>query len=121
MVLKRLEQRFSVCKLDSLSEVDLGQELFFLSKTDEELSLVCPTENVPQRAAAREDGWRGFRAEGVLDFSLVGVLARLTGILAENGIGLFAVSTFNTDYILVRETQFERALRLLSEAGDTII
>ena len=65
----------------------------------------------------REDGWRGFRIEGVLDFSLVGILSKLSTILAENQIGIFAVSTFNTDYILVKEENFDRAMDVLAAAG----
>lgn len=69
----------------------------------------------------REDGWRGIRIQGVLDFSLVGILSKLSGILAENQIGIFAVSTFNTDYILVKAEDFERAIRVLATAGFAIV
>ena len=62
-------------------------------------------------------GWRGFRIEGVLDFSLVGILAGLSAILAARKIGIFTVSTYNTDYILVKNGDFERALAALEEAG----
>ncbi len=67
--------------------------------------------------AAREDGWRAFRIEGVLDFSLTGILSAISGILAENGIGIFAVSTYNTDYILVKAENLVKALDVLREAG----
>ena len=77
----------------------------------------CPTASVPVDTAAREDGWRGFRIEGVLDFSLTGILAKLSGILAENGIGIFAVSTYNTDYILVKAENLDRSLSVLESAG----
>ena len=69
---------------------------------------------------AREDGWRAFRIVGVLDFSLIGILARISACLAENGIGIFAVSTFNTDYILTRAKDFDRAVKALREAGHAI-
>ena len=117
MNLKVLPDELSVCRLASVDQLDLAAPLYFIGKTDEELSLVCRASDVPAGATAREDGWRGFRIEGVLDFSLVGVLAKLTGILAENGVGLFAVSTYNTDYILVRQENLERALGALSAAG----
>ncbi len=109
----------SVCKLNTAEGLRPGAPFYFLGVTDEEISLVCPTRDVPAVTAAREDGWRGFRIRGTLDFSLVGILSRLSGILAENGIALFAVSTFNTDYILVRAEDFERALSLLTAAGYT--
>ena len=100
-----------------MSDIDLTAEFFFISKTDEELSLVCLTKDVPQRTIERSDGWRGFRIEGKLDFSLVGILSKLSAILAENKIGIFAVSTFNTDYILVKAEDFERAMTVLAVAG----
>jgi len=105
----------------SLEDVDLSAGFFFLGKTDEELSLVCRTADVPAGAIARDDGWRGFRIEGVLDFSLIGILSKLSGILAENKIGIFAVSTFNTDYILVKEQNLERAIAALKEKGYRVV
>ena len=89
--------------------------------TDEEISLVCKTDDVPQNTIERDDGWRGFRIQGVLDFSLIGILSKLSAILAENNIGIFAVSTFNTDYILVKAENFEKALKVLSDAGYDVV
>ena len=117
MTIHVLPQALTVCKVDKLSEIDLSRPLYFIAKTDEELSVVCETEHAPIKAIAREDGWRGFRIEGTLDFSLVGILSKLSGLLASVGIGLFAVSTFNTDYILVKRENLEHALKLLSENG----
>ena len=117
MKLKVLGTVFSVCRTADLSRVDLSREFVFIGKTDEELSVVCPQDAVPEDALAREDGWRAFRVEGVLDFSLTGILARLSGTLAEAGIGLFAVSTYNTDYILVKRENLARALAALAAAG----
>ena len=82
--------------------------ILFCGKTDEELSLVCLTKDVPAAAEPRDDGWKAFRIQGVLDFSLMGILSKLSGILAENHIGIFAVSTYNTDYILVKKENFTR-------------
>lgn len=121
MTLKVLPDAFTVCKLADASAIDLNQDFCFLARTDEELSLVCRTENVPANTTDRDDGWRGFRIEGVLDFSLIGILSKLSAILAENGIGIFAVSTFNTDYILVKEENFERALTALAEEGYEVV
>ena len=121
MELKKLPYDLTVCKVASLADVDLDGEFFFLGKTDEELSLVCRTEDVPAATVEREDGWKGFRIEGVLEFSMVGILSKLSGILAENEIGLFAVSTYNTDYILVKEENFAKALEVLAAEGYTIV
>jgi len=120
MELKVLPYDLTVCKVEDLSAFDLKKDFYFLGKTDEELSLVCRTEDAPAGAAARDDGWRGFRIQGVLDFSLIGILSELSGILAANKIGLFAVSTYNTDYILVKKEKLDRALKALADAGYTV-
>ena len=75
---------------------------------------------VPAITLSREDGWRGFRVCGVLDFSLVGVLAELSGILCNAGISIFAVSTYNTDYLFTKADVFERAIAALGEAGHNV-
>ena len=121
MELRRLPYDLTVCRLADGAAVDLSAEFFFLSKTDEELSLVCRTEDAPGETAARDDGWKAFRIEGVLDFSLIGILSRLSGILASHGIGIFAVSTYNTDYILVKAEHFETALAALAAEGYTVV
>ena len=117
MELKRIPHRLTVCKVADVSVIDMNAEFYFIGKTDEELSLVCRTEDTPTETIERDDGWRGFRIQGVLDFSLIGILSKLSGILAENKIGIFAVSTFNTDYILVKSENFDRAMNVLSAAG----
>ena len=117
MTLKALPHALTVCKLADESEIDLKRDFYFLARTDEELSLVCRTEDAPANTAERDDGWRAFRIEGVLDFSLIGILAKLTGVLADHGIGLFAVSTYNTDYILVKRESLAPALEALTKAG----
>ncbi len=117
MELKKLKHKLTVCKVADITAADLAGDFYFLGKTDEELSLVCRTEDTPKETIARDDGWRGFRIQGVLDFSLIGILSKLSGILAEHKIGLFAVPTYNTDYILVKEENFERALAVLAAEG----
>jgi len=119
MELKRLEGLFTVCKAASAAEINLDDDFCFVGKTDEELSVVCREEHAPRNSTAREDGWRGFRIEGTLDFSLTGILSRLSGILAAEKIGIFALSTFNTDYIFVKAEHFDRAMDALARAGYT--
>ncbi|MBR6088867.1 MAG: ACT domain-containing protein, partial [Anaerolineaceae bacterium] len=121
MELKKLPFSMTVCKLAPDAEIDLSKDFFFIGKTDEELSLVCKTEDTPENTVERDDGWQGFRIQGVLDFSLIGILSKISSILAENRIPIFAVSTWNTDYILVKRENFERALRILSAAGYTVL
>ena len=121
MEIKRINQDFTISKLNKLAEIDFGGEFFFIGKTDEEISLVCVTEFVPQDVIQREDGWKAFRIQGVLDFSLVGILSKISTLLADNEIGIFAVSTFNTDYILTKAENYEKTIALLNENGYTII
>lgn len=117
MELNKLPYELTVCKVESLADVDLAGNLFFIGKTDDELSLVCETAAVPARTVAREDGWRGFRIQGALDFSLIGILSKISTVLAESGIGIFAVSTYDTDYILVKAEHFDEAADALAAAG----
>ena len=117
MRIKVIKDNFSVCKVKDYSLVDLNAEFCFIAKTDEENSLVCITENVPNNVTEHEDGWRAFRIQGELDFSLIGILSRISGLLAEYEIGIFAISTFNTDYILTKEENYLKALKVLEEAG----
>ena len=121
MELRRIPYRLTVCKVTDISAIDMNTEFYFIGKTDEEVSLVCRTEDTPPTTTERDDGWRGFRIRGVLDFSLIGILSKLSGILAAHKIGIFAVSTYNTDYILVKEENFERALSVLSAEGYSVI
>lgn len=121
MKIKKIDHSFSVCKLKDFSLVDFSSEFCFIGKTDQENSLVCITEHVPANATARDDGWKAFRIEGVLDFSLIGILSKISALLAENKIGIFAVSTYNTDYILTKESNYLKAIEVLSDAGYEII
>ena len=121
MELKKIDHDLTVCKVESEKELDLKKEFYFVGKTGEEISLVCITENTPLNTLKREDGWKAFRIQGVLDFSLIGILSKISTILAENKIGIFVVSTYNTDYILVKKENFDRALGLLKEKGYVIV
>ena len=82
---------------------------------------MCEEEYIPQNATVCEKGWRGFRVEGILDFSLTGILSKISTVLAEEEIGIFAVSTYNTDYILVKEENLQNALNALGNKGYLII
>ena len=100
MELKRIPYALTICKVASL-EGWQEDNFYFIGRTDEEFSLVCKTENTPVNTTDRDDGWKGFRIQGVLDFSLIGILSKISTVLAENEIGIFVISTYNTDYILV--------------------
>ena len=117
MEIKILGYDFSVCKVSDYSGVDLESEFCFLGKTDEERSLVCLTKDVPENTLECDRGWKAFRIQGVLDFSLIVILAGIAALMAENGIGIFAVSTYNTDYVLTKQENFEKAVHALKNAG----
>ena len=121
MEIKKLDYDFTVCKVKDYTQVNLDDEYCFIGKTDEEKSLVCRTEQVPGNVTEREDGWKAFRIQGVLDFSLIGILAPIAKLLAENKIGIFVVSTFNTDYVWVKEENLSKALQVLEDAGYQVV
>lgn len=112
-----IDGTFSVCKVEDYSQVRLEAPFCFTGCTDQERSLVCLSGDVPANATARDDGWRAFRVRGTLDFSLIGILSAISGALARAGIGIFAVSTYDTDYVLTKQENFDQALDVLREAG----
>ena len=120
MELCLFSEEFAVCQLEALSDFVPEDGIWFLARTDEEISLVCYAQSVPKNAVRAEAPWRMLRIDGTLDFSLIGILAKLSGLLAEAGIPIFAVSTYNTDYLLVKAAQLPAALHTLRGAGHTI-
>ena len=121
MEIKKIDHNFSVCQVEDYSLVKLNSEYSFIGKTDEEKSLVCITDEVPANVIQRDDGWKAFRIQGVLDFSLIGILAKIAAALADNGISIFAVSTYNTDYVLMKRENYQKALDVLKALGYMII
>lgn len=114
--------RFAVCKLPPGSAFPAwatAGDVFSVTRTPEELSVVCRQEAVPAKTQA-EVGWRCLRVAGAMPFTLVGVLASLTGPLAVAGVGVFAVSTFDTDYLFVKEAEFSAAVAALRAAGHLV-
>jgi len=121
MEIQKLDYDFSVCKVADYSFVNLENKYCFIGKTDEEKSLVCITNDVPVNATERDDGWKAFRIQGILDFSLIGILSKISTLLAENEIGLFAISTYNTDYILTKKENYDKAIGVLLKAGYHVV
>lgn len=117
MKIKKISHDFSVCQVEDYSLANIDSEYCFFGKTDEEKSLVCITSEVPENAVQRDDGWKAFRIEGVLDFSLIGILAKIAELLADNNIPIFAISTYNTDYILIKKENYQKGLDILEKAG----
>lgn len=121
MEIKKIYQDFSVCQVEDYSLVNLDSEYCFIEKTDEEKSLVCITSEVPNNVIQREDGWKAFRIQGILDFSLIGILSKIAAVLAEHDISIFAVSTYNTDYVFVKKENYQYGLEILQDLGYKII
>lgn len=116
-----LDCALSVCKLEKLPESLLDDGFCCVTRTEDELSVVCETSKVPEGALAREDGLRALKVQGPLDFALVGILARLSLTLANVHVPLFAISTYDTDYILVNEENLGLAVVALRDAGCIVI
>jgi hypothetical protein len=120
--LEILPDRYAICRLDRDQPVPenlLGMRFVAIARTDDELSIVCPEPAAP--AGARiETGWRCLRVHGNLPFEATGILASLAAPLARAGIPIFAVATFDTDYVLVKVDHFERTIAALEEAGHRV-
>ena len=121
MEIQVLPDGFSVCKLDETARADFDRPFSFYARTDAERSLVCRSDDAPSGCLAREDGWRLLRVAGPLDFSLIGVIAGLSAALAARGVGIFVVSTYDTDYLLVRQAQLQEAAAALTDAGYIVV
>jgi len=116
--IKVFDEILGVCRLAKDDQVPDWVKGSFLSitRTSDELSIVCCQEYIPKNIKS-EQGWRYFKVEGTLDFSLVGILSSLSGTLSRQGISIFAVSTYDTDYILVKELELDRAVEALRLDG----
>ena len=121
--LRMLDGHMSVCRLDPGSEIPewpIAGGFFSLTRTGDELSVVCPEGAVPGGVRS-EEGWRVLMLEGPFEFSEVGVLVSVAAPLAEAGVGIFALSTFDTDYVLVKKEQLESAVAALRGQGHEVL
>jgi hypothetical protein len=122
LTLGLLAQRLAVCRLEAGEDLPawaLAGDFFSITRTGGELSIVCPEEAVPPGARA-QIGFRALGVAGPLDFALTGILTSLLDPLAEAAIPVFAISTYDTDYVLVRERDLDRAVAALGGAGHRV-
>jgi uncharacterized protein len=122
LTLTVLPDRYAVCRFPPAAAVpDWGTEGDFvsISRTRDELSIVCPERNVPANVNCAA-GWRVLKCEGPLDFSLTGVMASLAEPLADANVSIFPIATHDTDYILIREPQLETAVQALTSYGHAV-
>jgi hypothetical protein len=120
---RQLPGSLTICRLPpdaAIPEFALKASLFSVTRTTDELSIVCPTGPAPENAKC-EGPWTCFRLEGPFPFSLTGVLASFLDPLAEHGVPIFAIATFDTDYVLVKEEHTSTALKTLTSAGHDLI
>jgi uncharacterized protein len=118
-----LDGRFAVCRLAAEAALPAwvaAGSFVSITRTPDELSIVCRREDVPDDVRC-EPGWRCLRVAGTLDFALVGILASLLAPLADAGIPVFVVSTFDTDYLLVQEDRLDAAVEILRGAGHGVV
>ncbi|WP_294404582.1 ACT domain-containing protein [uncultured Clostridium sp.] len=115
LTLRLLNDTYGVCRLQKDSQIPswaFDGEFYSITKTDDELSIVCLENSIPQDIKCELD-WRIFKIQGPLDFSLIGILSKISSLMAENQISIFAVSTYDTDYILIKEDKLENAINIL--------
>ncbi|WP_319370565.1 ACT domain-containing protein [uncultured Ilyobacter sp.] len=120
--MKVLKGTFAVCRLEISETIPdwIEQEDFYsITRTSHELSIVCIEKNIPENIKCERD-WNILQVEGPLDFSLVGILSSLSAALARHGISIFAISTYDTDYILVKNRDLNLAKTILSQEGHQI-
>jgi hypothetical protein len=122
LTLTPLPDLFAVCRLNAGDVVPAwasSGEFFSITRTADELSVVCPQNLVPEDVRC-ERGWRCLRVAGTMEFSMVGVVASLVTPLAESGISVFVISTFDTDYLLVKESDLQGAVAKFRAAGHEV-
>lgn len=119
MKLRQIEGEFTVHRFEpdfGIPGAALQSDFFFISKTDDEITVICPsTVHLPSERT--EEGWTCLKILGPLDFASIGVLSELSRVLSEARIGILVNSTFDTDYILIQSEQMEDAIRRLQAAG----
>lgn len=117
MELKILDNKLKVVKLEPneiVPEILYKQEFYSITKTDEELSIVV-NEDVNILSNVVEYNWKAIKIVGTLDFALIGILSKISTILAQAEISIYALSTYNTDYILVKADKLEKAIKVLEQ------
>jgi hypothetical protein len=115
--LRVLPGRYAICRL--AADAPLPASFFSITRTPDELSVVCVEAEAPE-GAKTERGWHIFQVIGPLEFSLTGILAAIAAPLAQAGVSIFAISTFDTDYVLVKEENLAQAMNALRNAGHRV-
>lgn len=123
LTMKLLKEKYGVCRLDKtelIPEWAQNSDFFSITRTSDELSIVCSQDDIPNDIKCEKD-WKILKIEGPLDFSLIGILASISAALAKKGISIFAISTYDTDYILVKNNDIDNAIQSLIKENYEII
>jgi hypothetical protein len=123
LTMKLLKDKYGVCRLDKtelIPEWSKNSDFFSITKTGDELSIVCSETSIPNDIKCEKD-WRILMVQGPLDFSLIGILSSISTVLAQNGISIFAISTYDTDYILIKNKDLDNAIEALIKEGYEVI
>jgi len=122
MVLSVIRDTFAVCRIDAFKDIPdsvLGSSFFSVTRTADELSIICPEKNIPQESMA-ETSWRCLKIHGPLDFTTTGIISSLTTTLAQENISVFVFSTYDTDYIMIKDHDLNRAIDTLTKGGHQV-
>lgn len=123
LTMKLLEEKYGVCRLDKTAAIPKWIEnggFFSITRTEDELSIVCSQDSIPKDVKCEGD-WKVLKIEGPLDFSLIGILSSISAVLAEKEISIFAISTYDTDYILVKSKDIDKAIEALTKERYEVI
>lgn len=117
MVLELSDKEYTVYKLNEKENIDnsiIGNNFISITKTEDEISIVT-VSGVIKYFEKKEDNWKLFKINGILDFNLIGIISKISTILAAQGISIFVMSTYNTDYIMVKKDNLEKTIKVLEQ------
>ena len=117
MVLELLDKDYSVYQFNVDHQINkniFDHDFISITKTKNEISVVATT-GLFEQFVKREDNWKILKIDGILDFNLTGIISKISAILANNGISVFVISTYNTDYIMIKEDKLEKTIKVLEE------
>jgi len=117
MILELLDKEYCIYKLDTKDKIDnriIGDDFISITKTEDEISIVSVSGTL-EHFDEKEDAWKILKISGILDFGLIGIISKISTILADQGISIFVISTYNTDYIMVKKDTLEKTIKILEQ------
>ena len=117
MILELLDKEYSVYRLNAKDKIDnkiIGKDFISITKTEDEISIVAVSGTL-EYFEKKEDCWKVFKISGILDFNMIGIISKISTILANQGISIFVISTYNTDYMLIKKDKLEKTIKILEQ------